>query len=56
MPNSNGSNDKKTWYTLSIIYSINPRDNFSGKAPKGDPPLEFINIQPPKGGPSLEFR
>ena len=24
IPNSNGSNGKKTWYTLSIIYFINP--------------------------------
>jgi hypothetical protein len=34
MPNSDGSNDKKTWYTLSIIYSLNPR---------GCPPLGTIS-------------
>jgi hypothetical protein len=35
MPNLCSSNDKKTWYTLSIIYSINPR---------GCPPLATISL------------
>ena len=40
MPNSNGSNGKKNWYTLSIEYSINPRDNLSGTG--GTYILEFF--------------
>jgi hypothetical protein len=35
MPNLFSSNDKKPWYTLSIIYSINPR---------GCPPLGTISL------------